>query len=276
MLRRRIPVLVLIALAVLAVAVDAASARPRDRRSNRQQNNQPNTIVDPVQQQQLMLGQQQQLLPGQQQLLLGQQQTLDGQQIQLTSDQQIVDQQGRPVGRMTRQGQQNQQIQQAGYRAYYRMPTPDAPIGSVLLNVTVPPDARVLIDGNETRQMGTNRRFVSPQLPQGRQFSYQVTAMWQENGREVKRTRQVPVQAGQEVFVDLTQQARADRQPQGTDDDAQPRRNQRTTDDEDQPRKERKRTNADDDQPNRKKTGADDADDTNTKKTKKKTDQDDQ
>lgn len=95
--------------------------------------------------------------------------------------------------------------QSQGYRSYYRVPTPDAPAGTVLLNVQVPANAKVWIDGASTTSTGIARSFVSPALTPGKQFTYEVKAQWQENGREVTRTRRVPVQAGQAVDINLQQ-----------------------------------------------------------------------
>lgn len=93
---------------------------------------------------------------------------------------------------------------QSGYRSYYRVPTPDAPAGSVLLNVQVPANAKVWIDGAPTTSTGTSRSFVSPVLEAGK-FTYTVKAQWTENGQQVTRTRRIPVQANQAVDINLLQ-----------------------------------------------------------------------
>jgi uncharacterized protein (TIGR03000 family) len=83
-------------------------------------------------------------------------------------------------------------------------PTP-AP-NTVLLNVRVPEaDAEVWIDGVKTTQRGTARQYISPPLTPGQRYSYEITARWTENGKEVSQTRKVPIQAGQNVSVDFTQ-----------------------------------------------------------------------
>jgi uncharacterized protein (TIGR03000 family) len=48
------------------------------------------------------------------------------------------------------------------------------------------------------------RRFVSPLLKPGREYTYQVRARWMEDGREVVQSRRVTVSAGAEVSVDFT------------------------------------------------------------------------
>lgn len=103
---------------------------------------------------------------------------------------------------------------QQGYRSYYRVPTPDAPAGTVLLNVQVPANAKVWIDGAPTTSTGVQRSFVSPALTPGRQFTYEVKAQWQDNGQQVTRTRRIPVQAGQAVEINLQQPTQEEQRQQ--------------------------------------------------------------
>lgn len=64
-------------------------------------------------------------------------------------------------------------------------------------------DAQVWFDGAATQQQGMQRTFMSPALEQGRSFTYTIKGRWMENGRPVERERQVSVQSGQSVTVDL-------------------------------------------------------------------------
>lgn len=115
---------------------------------------------------------------------------------------------------------QFQAMPQTGYRVYYRVPTPDAPAGTVLLNVRVPAEAQVWIEGDKTQQSGSFRRFVSPPLDQGKSYAYQIKAEWQENGKKITRTRKVTVHAGEAVDIDLsrpTQQELRQQQQQSED-----------------------------------------------------------
>jgi uncharacterized protein (TIGR03000 family) len=86
-------------------------------------------------------------------------------------------------------------------RSYYLEPNSS----SVLLNVMVPVNAEVLIDGQRTNQVGASRQFRSPPLATGYEYTYTVEARWQENGQQQTRTKKVVVQPGKEVSVDLTQ-----------------------------------------------------------------------
>lgn len=70
---------------------------------------------------------------------------------------------------------------------------------AVWINVTVPANAEILFGNFKTTQSGAQRAFVSPPLDRGRDFTYDITAKWQEGGRQVVRTRQVTVHAGDVV-----------------------------------------------------------------------------
>jgi uncharacterized protein (TIGR03000 family) len=71
------------------------------------------------------------------------------------------------------------------------------------LLVRLPADARLLIEGQPTRQTGEERRFHSPPLQPGRTYQYTLEATWTEDGKPVRRTRQADVRAGQETVVDF-------------------------------------------------------------------------
>jgi uncharacterized protein (TIGR03000 family) len=67
------------------------------------------------------------------------------------------------------------------------------------ITVTVPADARVLVDGTPTSSTGTYRRFHSPPLDPGSTYSYKFSVRWNEAGKEVTQTRSVDVTAGANV-----------------------------------------------------------------------------
>jgi len=62
--------------------------------------------------------------------------------------------------------------------------------------MTVPADAEVWFDGTKTTTAGPVREYQSPPQTPGQQYTYEVKARWQENGREVTQTQQVDVSAG--------------------------------------------------------------------------------
>jgi uncharacterized protein (TIGR03000 family) len=80
--------------------------------------------------------------------------------------------------------------------------------------VNLPQDARLLVDGNPTKQTGASRTFVSPPLQAGIDYSYNLTVEVVRDGKTMSRTKSVPIRAGQTVNVDLS--------TVGTEDEAEP------------------------------------------------------
>jgi uncharacterized protein (TIGR03000 family) len=92
----------------------------------------------------------------------------------------------------------------AGYYSYGARAT-SGPRDSAVLNVRLPDaNAQVWVEGDLTRQRGTWREFVSPPLDPNKNYTYDVRARWTENGREVERTRTIPVRANAVATVDFT------------------------------------------------------------------------
>jgi len=85
-------------------------------------------------------------------------------------------------------------------RAFYPS---SAAADTARINVTAPADAKITFDGAATLQTGTQRRFVSPAIAAGR-YTYEIQAVWMENGREVRQSRSVPIQPGDVVQVTIT------------------------------------------------------------------------
>jgi uncharacterized protein (TIGR03000 family) len=85
---------------------------------------------------------------------------------------------------------------------YYAPPAEQAAIATFA--VRVPSQAEIWFEGNKTSQTGDLRTFVSPSVPPGRSFSYDVRARWTgPDGRVVDQTRSVQFQAGQRLTVDF-------------------------------------------------------------------------
>jgi uncharacterized protein (TIGR03000 family) len=80
---------------------------------------------------------------------------------------------------------------------------PEGALAAAELTVVVPADAEVFVDGELTRQKGTERRFTTPPLVGGKRYTYDVRARWKEGGKPVEQTRKVPVRAGARVRVDF-------------------------------------------------------------------------
>jgi uncharacterized protein (TIGR03000 family) len=71
------------------------------------------------------------------------------------------------------------------------------------LVVQVPDEAEVWIEQVKTQQTGATRRFVSPPLAAGTEYSYTIRARWTADGRAVERSKTVAVQAGAQVSVNF-------------------------------------------------------------------------
>ena len=91
-----------------------------------------------------------------------------------------------------------------GRRAFYPPENGRMRQRTVLLEVRVPPDAEIWIEGAKTTQKGAVRQFISPPLQSDRKFEYDIKAKWMENGNERELTKKVEVRPGRVVRVDLT------------------------------------------------------------------------
>jgi uncharacterized protein (TIGR03000 family) len=69
------------------------------------------------------------------------------------------------------------------------------------------PNAQVWFEGTATSQRGSMRQFESPQLTPGRDYIYGIRAEWNQNGKTVSQTREVRLQAGDQLTVDFGRQA---------------------------------------------------------------------
>jgi uncharacterized protein (TIGR03000 family) len=79
-----------------------------------------------------------------------------------------------------------------------------SPDTTVHVTVRVPMDAEVWFDGQQTRQTGALRQFVSPPLTPGQDYTYEVRARWTEGGKEVVQARRIDVSAASRRIVDFT------------------------------------------------------------------------
>jgi uncharacterized protein (TIGR03000 family) len=71
----------------------------------------------------------------------------------------------------------------------------------VRIIMSLPANAQITFDGAKTMQTGAIRAFVSPPVAPGRDFYYQVTAKWQQGGKEVTRTQRITIHAGDVIHV---------------------------------------------------------------------------
>jgi uncharacterized protein (TIGR03000 family) len=69
------------------------------------------------------------------------------------------------------------------------------------LQVRVPADAKLWLNGRPTRSTGAEREFLSPELEVGTTYAYEVKARWLRDGRPVEETRQIRVRANKTATV---------------------------------------------------------------------------
>jgi uncharacterized protein (TIGR03000 family) len=78
---------------------------------------------------------------------------------------------------------------------------PEPPVSAATITVRVPAYADVWFDGQQTRQTGSVRQFVTPDLNPGVTYRYEVKASWLENGKLVSDTQYLSIQAGDRSSV---------------------------------------------------------------------------
>lgn len=80
---------------------------------------------------------------------------------------------------------------------------------SGLLAISVPSDARVVINGRETTSTGTHRQYYSENLEPGRTYPYEIRATRVVDGRTVEDRRMVYLTAGkaQRLAIDFSRQS---------------------------------------------------------------------
>jgi uncharacterized protein (TIGR03000 family) len=66
---------------------------------------------------------------------------------------------------------------------------------AALVAVRLPADAELWFNGVKMPQTGQVRRFQTPPLQPGKEYSYEVRCSWRQDAREVNQTRRVMVHA---------------------------------------------------------------------------------
>jgi uncharacterized protein (TIGR03000 family) len=67
---------------------------------------------------------------------------------------------------------------------------------TALIELQVPDGAQVWFADQRTKQPGLWRRYVSPPLAPGKEYTYTVRVVWMKSGREVVEIRDIAVGAG--------------------------------------------------------------------------------
>jgi uncharacterized protein (TIGR03000 family) len=70
-----------------------------------------------------------------------------------------------------------------------------------VITLRVPAGALVQFDGVDTRHEGITRRFETPPLAPGREYSYDLSVSWTDGGQTVVRQRRVSFKAGERVSL---------------------------------------------------------------------------
>jgi uncharacterized protein (TIGR03000 family) len=83
-------------------------------------------------------------------------------------------------------------------------PMPPALPLTALLQVHVPADAEVWLEGQKMRSTCLRRHYRSPPLDPVKGYAYEVRARWQHDGKPIEDVRHVAIRAGATVLVDFT------------------------------------------------------------------------
>jgi uncharacterized protein (TIGR02246 family) len=76
--------------------------------------------------------------------------------------------------------------------------------GKATLQVRLPADARLTIDGAPTPLTGPVRTFISDEMKPGSAYDYELRATWSEGGRQRSAGKKITVRPGDNIVVDLT------------------------------------------------------------------------
>jgi uncharacterized protein (TIGR03000 family) len=89
------------------------------------------------------------------------------------------------------------------YNGGYYAVRPHLGDSDVVLDVRVPADAKVWVNGEATTQTGAERRYLTNDLTPGRSYVYSIKARWTEDGKPIEYERKVKVHGGQERVVNF-------------------------------------------------------------------------
>jgi uncharacterized protein (TIGR03000 family) len=102
--------------------------------------------------------------------------------------------------------------QGGGYSGTPMLPAdvlPNPKTTTALVVVMVPTDdAELWFNGAKTQTRGQKREFLTPELPPGQVFSYEIKIRWNVDGKDFERSRTVSVQAGAQSIVNFLVEGR--------------------------------------------------------------------
>src|SRR5262245_53213957 len=86
----------------------------------------------------------------------------------------------------------------------YRGTAGEPESASAFIEVRLPADAELLVDGSATKPRGPLRTFTTPPLEQGFVYTYRLEARWTaRDGKPRNATRRVDIRPGQRFVVDF-------------------------------------------------------------------------
>jgi uncharacterized protein (TIGR03000 family) len=65
------------------------------------------------------------------------------------------------------------------------------------------PQAELFIDGEPTRQKGSERLFVTPALERGKEYHYTLRCTWPSNGQKAEKTMNITIRPGYQTVVNF-------------------------------------------------------------------------
>jgi uncharacterized protein (TIGR03000 family) len=94
----------------------------------------------------------------------------------------------------------------SAYGSYDNQPPPFEPASTqARITVMLPAEAKLWVGEYVSTLTGSARVLITPVLDPSQSYSYMLVAKWNEDGREVSRTREVKFRAGESMTVDMTQ-----------------------------------------------------------------------
>jgi uncharacterized protein (TIGR03000 family) len=85
---------------------------------------------------------------------------------------------------------------------YYTPPEPVAD-NRACIHVRLPADALLWFDGEPTTCTGTERDYVTPELPSDKTYTYKVKVRWMQGGQPVERAHEVKVRRNETTTADF-------------------------------------------------------------------------
>lgn len=76
-------------------------------------------------------------------------------------------------------------------------------VDDAVLNINIPEDTKIYVNGTLTKTKGTSRSYVSRDLEKGKSYSYEIRAEADQDGQLVSRTKVVALTAGANKTIEF-------------------------------------------------------------------------